>query len=94
MNVDSLRRGFASPPREFGPWAYGITWDNAITAKELLREPEVLLDSPWGASNSKATTSKSVRSGLWFRLAREDSLNHLRAGRDTNSDDRSGQTVR
>ena len=57
MDMDSLRRNFRYPPGESGPWAYWITWDNAITAQELLRELEVLVTAGFSGAEMRFVES-------------------------------------
>jgi hypothetical protein len=40
MDIETLRRDFAEPPREAGPWVYWFCFDNAITKDEMSRELE------------------------------------------------------
>ena len=37
-NVASLRKGFANPPREAGPWVYWFWFDNVVNREEITRE--------------------------------------------------------
>jgi len=39
-DIESLRRGFATPPREVGPWVYWFWWKNVVSRDEIARELE------------------------------------------------------
>ncbi len=77
-DLTTLRQGFVQPPREVGPWVYWISWDNAITAQELLRELEVLVaagfsgaemrfvESPWLQDRFKTELSLTNHRPLEF----------------------------
>ena len=36
-DIESLRRGFATPPREVGPWVYWFWWNGVLAEEELQR---------------------------------------------------------
>jgi len=78
MSIESLRRGFSSPPLASGPWVYWMTFDNAITRAELSRELDVLvaagfsgaemrfLESPWLKDRFKTELSLTDHRRLEF----------------------------
>jgi hypothetical protein len=37
-DLETLRRGFATPPREAGPWVYWFWWNNVVSSDEIARE--------------------------------------------------------
>jgi len=39
-DLETLRRGFANPPREVGPWVYWFWWNNVVSREEIARELE------------------------------------------------------
>jgi hypothetical protein len=39
-DLKTLRRGFANPPREVGPWVYWFWWNNVVSREEIARELE------------------------------------------------------
>ena len=38
--LDELRKGFATPPREAGPWVYWMFFENVMSKEEITRELE------------------------------------------------------
>ena len=40
QNLPELRRGFAAPPRQVGPWVYWFWFDNVVNRQEITRELE------------------------------------------------------
>lgn len=39
-DLETLRRGFARPPRAAGPWVYWFWWNNVVSREEIARELE------------------------------------------------------
>ncbi len=40
--MNALRKGFAAPPREAGPWVYWMFFENVMSREEIARELEEL----------------------------------------------------
>ena len=44
-DIASLRKGFANPPREAGPWVYWFWFDNVVSRREITRELEEMAEA-------------------------------------------------
>jgi len=55
-DMDSLRAGFARPPRGSGPWVYWFWWDGVVARDEIARELEELAEAGFAGAEIRVVT--------------------------------------
>ncbi|MHB8974859.1 MAG: glycosyl hydrolase [Pirellulaceae bacterium] len=80
QDIDTLRKGFAAPPREAGPWVYWIFFENVMSREEITRELEELAAAGFAGAEMRFLSlyGFSGLPGPWFDPAGWDRLGQQR----------------
>lgn len=67
-DIDTLRKGFAAPPRAAGPWVYWFFFDNVLSREEITRELEELAAAGFAGAELRFVSMHGFqgRPGPWF----------------------------
>jgi hypothetical protein len=67
-DIETLREGFAAPPREAGPWVYWFFFDNVLSPEEITRELEELAAAGFAGAELRFVSMHGFEGtpGPWF----------------------------
>jgi len=79
--VNELRRGFANPPKQAGPWVYWFWFANVVNREEITRELEEMAGAGIAGIELRCASMHGFERrspGPWFNPDRWQRLNHRR----------------